>query len=211
MALSKLAIKQFVAKNANVYPYSEIKCTRKGYYCKWVILKSRGRNVRLHAVPSACVDGDTLQVLLCSEAAVPLTSEQSDIEDCMSVWGRDISEHWHHMVLSLLCLKQKKSHKNLLRLCIQIRVNELIDERLHHQDQVFAHLILLQWTIAYNYLYDYLTKDYFELCMRSFQFVVVKCNEALSLVGITPITTSSDEEDDGNSEVVVVPVVSSSS
>ena len=58
-----------------------------------------------------------------------------------------------------------------------------------------------------------MTKEHFELCMRSFHCVVIKMNETLSPAGLTPILSSSEDEAEGDSvsEVICVPVVSSSS
>lgn len=215
MNVSKDSIKQFIADNANVYPYSEVKCTRNGYHCKWSILQARGRNVDalcvnqsyLYAMPTACIGSGSLQELLLSKVAIPLTGAMEDIYDCMSIWGRGISERWHQLVLTLMCSELKRRHKQLCQLCIQIRANDLIKDRLSMQP-VLACQVLLRWHIAYDNIYDYITKEFFELCMRSFHFVVVKINEALSS-GLTPMTTES--EDDSDSDVVCVPVVSSSS
>jgi len=214
MAPTKEALRRFILDNSNVYPYNEVKCTRNGYYCKWVILQSQGRNTDiirvgagyLYAVPTACFDNDTLQQMLISKAAFPLSNESQDIEDCMSIWGRNISERWHQLVLNFLCTNKKRTRKDLYRLCIQIRVDDLIRDRLHLQP-VLAHLVILQWYVAFDDIYDFITKEYFELCMRSFHYVVVKINKALSPNGLTPTSIDSDSDE----SVHCIPVVSSSS
>jgi len=207
-------INQFVAENADVYPHSEVKATRKGHHCKWIILQARGRNTDivsagegyLHSLPSACIDSGSLQQLILSKSALPMTSDMDDIYDCMSIWGRGISERWHQLVLNLLCDKEKRSRKEIFRLSILIRVNELIDYRLLHLPHL-AYLVHLQWFTTCQDMYDYMSKDYFELCMRSFQHVQAKINESLSPAGVTPVAVSSEDE----SSVHCIPVVSSSS
>jgi len=216
MRLSTEEIKQFVANNATVYPHHEIKCTRTGFCCKWIVLQARGRNSdvlrtgegHLHSLPTACLDAETLQSLVVSKAAVPLSNESADVEDCMSIWGRNISERWHQLVLNLLCSPTKRTRKEMCRLCIQIRVNDLIRDRLSLQP-VLAHLVLLQWGLMFGDVHDCVTKEFFELCMRSFHFVVIKTNEALSPAGLAPLDAVSSDEDD--SSVHCIPVVSSSS
>jgi len=151
MAPSELAIQHFIANNANVCPCSEAKSTRNGCCCKWVILQSRGRNCdeicvghgRLHALPTVCIDSGSLQELILSKSAIPLTGDLEDVHDCMSIWGRGISEHWHQLVLALMCGQEKRTRKQSCRLCVQIRVNDLIRDKLLHRP-LLAHHVLLQ-------------------------------------------------------------------
>lgn len=161
MTLSPDAIKQFIANAANEHPYSEVKTTRNGYCCEWIVLQSRGRHLdvlrvgsgHLYLLPTACIDSGSLQQLLITKAAFPLCNERAKVEDCMSVWGRNASKRWHQLVLNVLCGTEKKSKKELFRLCIQIRMNDLIADRLT-QEPVLAHLVRLQWFVAYENFYD---------------------------------------------------------
>jgi len=219
MAPSNLAIQQFIANNANVCPHSEVKSTRSGHCCKWIVLQARGRSVdvlrlgagHLHALPAACMDSGSLQGMTLSKSAFPMPGDLQEVCDCMSIWGREISERWHQLVLSLM-IDKKRTRKQLCRLCIQIRVNDLIADRLRQNPSQACH-VLFQWHVAFDDMCEHVTKECFELCMRSFHHVVIKTNEALSPAGLTPILSSSEDEAEGDSvsEVICVPVVSSSS
>jgi len=215
LRLSAEETKQFTADNANACPHSDMQRTRNGgHCCKSIVLQSQGRNADalpvasgcLHSLPSACVDNETLQNLACTEAACPSKHENSDVLDCMSVSERSTNEHWHQVVQTLTCSRGQTEKKEFCRLCVQIRVNQLIQDKLELQP-VLAHAVLLQQLVLFDAVCECCTKEFFKLCMRSFQCVVTKTNESLSPIGLASVKDDSDSDFD----VVSVPVVSSSS
>ena len=115
------------------YPYCELKKTRNRYYIKWVILCGSKSSIPrqrtpLEAVLSSSFDKDTLQHLLLSKQAMPLTPSMSDIMDWMSSWGRSKSNTWYEDVVELFMFycqeKIPVSDKRLVEDVISLKVKE---------------------------------------------------------------------------------------
>jgi len=197
MIVSKDAIKRFVEANHDACPFSEIKSTRSGYYCKWLLFKCKGtvsgimRANRGHqiAMLTSSADVNTFHHLLISGQAYPLTPDMEHIQDVMEVWGRNHSAFWHQRVLLLFqqaCENPHRFSDNLTRkflilLCIRIRVDEVVKKHfafLYMQDAIDE--LTFQWHCAFHDMYEHTTKDYFELVICSMRFLDKKINHALS-------------------------------
>jgi len=214
-------IKQFVNDNASVYPHSDIKSTRNGYCCKWLLLESKGgvsmvgqREGRFFTLPTSTIDSYTLQHLIATKQANPLTPEMEDVLDAMGVWGRKINEEWHQRVLSIFArsMELRKSRKKLCKECIEVRVLDIILSWTVMHPRL-SQTMLIEWNLCYDNLFEHRTRCFYEICIRVFNCMESCVRRAMWFGVVTPcVNSDSSSEGEATSDLplVVSSVVSSS-
>jgi len=90
-------IKTFMQTNQDVYPYSDVPCTRSGYYPKWLLVSSRYKQGQIwrqdgyHVIKSSCLSHANVQNLIMSGDALPLPAVFGEVVDALETWG---AKHW---------------------------------------------------------------------------------------------------------------------
>lgn len=93
----KLAAAIFMDSNKDVYPYSDIPCTRTGYYPKWLLASSKNRQGQIwrecgyYVIKSSCLSHDNVQNLIMSGDVLPLPAIFGEVVDSLETWG---ATHW---------------------------------------------------------------------------------------------------------------------
>jgi len=106
MKLCADAVKLFMEKKKDVYPFNSIPQTRRGYYPKWLLAASKNRQGTLwrrdghYVIKSSCLSHDNVQQLIMSGDGIPLPVEFGEVVDALETWG---AIHWS-------CWLQKSLH-----------------------------------------------------------------------------------------------------
>ena len=75
------------------YPYSNVPCTRQGYYPKWLLAASKNRQglvlrkTGYYVIKSSCLSHDNLQNLIITGDGIPLPAEFGEVVDGLETWG----------------------------------------------------------------------------------------------------------------------------
>jgi hypothetical protein len=122
----------------NKWPYNEVLQTRQHFHPKWIFLRGYHHEIiwsqpcSFKAIPSTFFHKETLNSLILTKEAVPLTEELDDIMDCMECWGRGLNQCWYFKVVDCLgrILNQgpKVPKALVLKQCIKYRVEDILSE-----------------------------------------------------------------------------------
>jgi len=83
--------------NQDVYPYSDVPCTRSGYCPKWLLASSRYKQGQIwrqdgcYVIKSSCLTHENVQNLIMSGDALPLPAMFGEVVDSLETWG---GQHW---------------------------------------------------------------------------------------------------------------------
>lgn len=186
MFTSKDSLDYFFALHGEEFPFNAMRRTRHRVCCKWLIVFSSGdtplrRQSPCHAILSSCFDSDTVQHLIVSRRAAPLPPVMGNIMDIMDTWGRMKSNRWHEEVVELLAShvheRVDETDVNLFYECIKLWVLSTLET--HH----FGYGLFDEWTEYFDQLWEYETKDYFDLARESISFVNDRINSVLNSHG----------------------------
>jgi len=215
MAFSNINVQAFVKENAAVYPCSDVKSTRNGYHCKWLLLQSNAggqidRRIPLH---TSTIDSATLQHLIVTKQAYPLPPDMEDVLEAMVVWGKRTDEEWYQHVLTtfstLMEMGNQKTRKQLFQQCVEVRVFDIIMSQMLSPRLVQA--MLIEWKLCFEDLYECRTRCYYQISIRSINYMD-GCVRRLMMFGVvtpytlfTPqITSSVTSEAEAGSAIPVV-------
>lgn len=177
---SSVVVDALIAAKGCEYPFNELSATRRGYRCRWILLRAPcdhnvlriGRMERLHAVPSHCFHDDILQEMFYTDKALPFTNVMADVLDVMERWGRGKCLRWHDCCVRYMAWRLESKMcidaKCLYFALIKLRVKDMVLFGNGHRNSEHVHY---QWVIFCNHCCDYDSHDYFELALRSFHFV----------------------------------------
>lgn len=106
MKVTTTAIQTFMKENKDIYPYSAIPQTRRGYYPKWLLTMSRNkqgliwRQEGYYVIKAGCLNRENLQNLILDGDGIPLPADFGEVVDTIETWG---ANHWS-------CWLQKTLH-----------------------------------------------------------------------------------------------------
>jgi len=104
----KLSIKTFVQTNQDVYPYSDVPCTRSGYCPKWLLASSRCKQGQVwrqdghYVIKSSCLSHDNVQNLIMDGDTLPLPALFGKVVDSLETWGANCCTCWLQKSLKLM-------------------------------------------------------------------------------------------------------------
>jgi len=148
----KLSIKTFMEDHKHSYPYSDVPCTRQGYYPKWLLATSKGKT-GYYAIKSCCLSHANLQNLIMSCDGIPLPAEFGEVVDYLERWGAFHWSIWMEKSLQLMyeCIREDNMHGGVgptrLRLfhdCILLAVQWNAGLS-HHSNSAEYNLVLTNW------------------------------------------------------------------
>jgi len=106
--MMKLSIKTFMQTNQDVYPYSDVPCTRSGYYPKWLLASSRYKQGQIwrqdgyYVIKSSCLSHDNVQNLIMAGDTLPLPAVFSEVVDSLETWGANYWTCWLQKSLKMM-------------------------------------------------------------------------------------------------------------
>jgi len=106
--MMKLSIKTFMQTNQDVYPYSDVPCTRSGYYPKWLLASSRYKQGQIWrqdgycVIKSSCLSHDNVQNLIMAGDTLPLPAVFSEVVDSLETWGANYWTCWLQKSLKMM-------------------------------------------------------------------------------------------------------------
>ena len=187
---------QFLRQHGRKFPYSQVRKTRRTFYSKWIILRERhgGRcNVTL---PSSTIDKATLNHLIISLQAWPLSPGMDEIIDYMERYGRLEDNAWYHNVVNWIahiCSNGiRRCHMGLLYDCVALRVREIVYEHTGSRVTQLTRVLLEQWRQTFFAMYEHGTTDFVTLHEESVAYIL---NRIRTSIPGTPSTTRSMEEE----------------
>jgi len=83
--------------NHDVYPYSDVPCTRSGYCHKWLLASSRYKQGQMWrqdgycVIKSSCLSHENAQNLIMAGDALPLPAVFGEVVGSLETWG---ANHW---------------------------------------------------------------------------------------------------------------------
>jgi hypothetical protein len=213
MFVSEEAFNEFLVKKGNVYPYCSILRTRRGFYPKWLLLRSKGdpgilfKGGSLFLTPSCCFPTDIMQSLILTGDALPLPPVFSEVAGCMHWWGRSISGKGYNGVLMTMdamlnpnkgWFDDEPDKERVFHDCIlDLIFNKVRD---HHGYTALSHHMVTAWDNYFRVMFATKTHDYFELAVLSIRFTDQQLNLFYS-GNIIPgsVVTATDGIDDTES------------
>ena len=97
MKPSPAAINAFMQTNQDVYPCSDVPCTRSSYYPKWLLASRRYKQGQIwrqnghHVIKFSWLSHDNAQNLIISGDALSLPAVFGEVVDSLEKWG---ATHW---------------------------------------------------------------------------------------------------------------------
>jgi len=97
MKMSTAVIKTFMQTNQDVYPYSDVPCTRSGYCPKWLLASSSYKQGKVwrqdgyYVIKSSCLTHENVQTVIMSGDVFPLPAVFGEVVDSLETWG---ATHW---------------------------------------------------------------------------------------------------------------------
>lgn len=178
MLTSTKSIKHFLDEHGEQYPYNEIRRTRQGLHAKWLITKCRNHGVFLQnnnyfVMRAGTVDFRTMQDLISSKQAVPVTPTYTEIIDCMEYWGRAIDSRWYEDVVKRIYRSNETIERNdrfhAFFDCVSLRVEDILYHRLFNEDQ-HRYNCYFQFRLFFETSYGP-GCSFFDIAVKSFQFI----------------------------------------
>lgn len=167
--MNKKAFDKFMADEGSSYPYNEIRVTRRGFHCKWILLASHGSLFPLRA---STLSVDTVTHIIVSKQGMPLTPPMCDVADvaewwpgCNPNWKRDV----HRTFAYFLQKRERVSKRQLFMTCFLHEVEDLL--RLRIFNMRLSDDIRNQWSVFYHHLVDKGYENVTMLLSRSVGFV----------------------------------------
>ena len=173
MKVSLTTFRAFLQHNGRKFPYNQVRKTRRTFYPKWIVLQERhGRNVTL---PSSTIDKETLNHLIISKQAWPLSPVMDEIVDYMDCWGRVENARWYQNVIdwiAYLCYNGiRRCNQGLLYDCAAMRLRDMVS-RCAGATTELTRVILKRWRTEFFRMYDCGITDFATLYEESSEFVV---------------------------------------
>ena len=194
------AYSYFMSEWGGDYPYCELKKTRSQFYAKYAVICSKSksnvprRGTSFDVVTTSSFDKETLRHLFLSKQAIPLTPTMAEIMDWMYCWGRNKSDSWYERTLEwfmFLCTEKiSVSKRELIFDTIAIKVREDI-HCYFVTTQMTGWLTYNEWVDWFNFQYENITEDFFELSYKSIGYVQSRCE---ALVEATTAPTNATPE-----------------
>jgi len=193
MVTTAEALHAFIDANGSEYPFSELSTSRRGFRCRWVLLKAPcdhnviriPRMERFHTVPSHCFHDTALQEMTLTRQALPFPDDMADVLDVMERWGRSKCLRLYDCCARYMAWRVQAGmwidKKCLCFALIKLRVKDIMLMGSDIPEQTFY-----QWVCLFNYWCTCDTHDYFELALRSIHFV-----QSMSLSVPAPTTVPS--------------------
>jgi hypothetical protein len=169
------AFSEFLMVNADVYPYSKLRPTRRSFYCKWVMLQGPERGITEYfPVLANSIPNEVLCELISSGRAKPFTPELTGVMDAMYWWGKNKNNDWYDDVVFMLdeALDAEYDKKELFRALISGQVKVEI-HAYFGVNSLAAELLWLNWISWYNGAYPFAAKQSF-LTMSLYCFDYIK-------------------------------------
>lgn len=201
MDVSRAEFNYFLQQYGASYPYNAITSTRQGFRSKWLMLAMLDfapmrRHSELYVIPSSAFSKKTATNLIATRQAIPLTPDMDEVMECMDCWGRNVNHVWYELTLNVLeeyLLRDEGVKRELLFLhVILIRIRGVVNR--YDFPVATKEGLINEWMEFYGNLYDYTTKDFYELALRSFQFIRAKITHlnsvATTLIAPTLVTSS---------------------
>ena len=91
--LDSNAFKLFLVENGRIYPYRDVRTTRRRMHVSWLMIKCEriGRmesDVKWRPVPAISFNNDTVTYLIVSKQALPVPASIAEVLDVMEGWGK---------------------------------------------------------------------------------------------------------------------------
>ena len=137
----------FLQQHGRKFPYNQVRKTRRTFHVKWLVLACT--NTSYVTLPSCVVDKKTLNHLIITKQAWPLTTEMDEIIDYMECWGRQQDPVWYSQVVdwvAYICREGiKRDHAGLLYDCIALRVRRMLYLHLGSVTSRTARRLFTRW------------------------------------------------------------------
>jgi len=122
------AIKTFMQTNQDVYPCSDVLCTRNGCCPEWLLASSRYKQGQIwrqdgyYVIKSSCLSHENVQNLIMSGDALPLASMFGEVVDALETLGAQCWTCWLQKSLKLFheCLKEDNMHSGVASYKMQV-------------------------------------------------------------------------------------------
>ena len=216
MLTTKEALDIFFEELGGHYPYNQVKKTRNKIYCKWLMLtrfhqdNNEWQNSRNTVVSASSFDYETLQHMIISRSALPLTPDMDKVMDWMFQWGRTVSPWWYNNVVWVLYFKLingfEISKYELFMQCMTWKITRKLEQRHFQPGSEAYHHIYTGWTLVFPHYYNQEDPDFHKLYIKSVQFIM---GDAY-MVQLHGVPTADETDSDMDDDSVVVPTVTSS-
>jgi hypothetical protein len=194
MKVNQRDFAMFVQNNGSKFPYSEIRKTRRHFYVKWIVFAKRARRHSFVTLPSNCVNKDTLNHLIITKQAIPLTSSMNEIVDYMERWGKSEDSVWYQQVvdwLAFICREGiKREHLGVLYDCVALKVRREIYLHAGTVATSETSRIFNAWRTFFFDQYARSTTDFIALKQSSMVFVATLIANLISSPPVTPISNA---------------------
>ena len=143
------------------------------------------RRTVYQAVLTSNFDDETLQHILVSRQGHPCTPVMDNVMDWMDTWGRLKSNLWYEEAVEMLAFycdeKIKDNDKEIIQEIIALKVKDDIRLALS-TTALLGWTTYNEWTEWFDYQYDFVTRDFFELASKTQYFVSDKIEDLLAAV-----------------------------
>ena len=172
---------------SSAYPFNELKATRHGFICKYVILKEEN----LSCWRADSFDGPILEEMIMKGRCKPLPPDMTSIMDFMlgnkGAIGKRLPQ-WYNAVLAtlyaMLELPEPCGRKEIFTECIYYLVEELISKRYNLYSSSEGEMLMDAWLGYFNHWYDYDNSISFLASSLTSEEFVEDCIEDLDNFGM---------------------------
>ena len=127
MNISNLEVQNFIRNHGRRFPYSDVRKTRRSFHVKWLLLRAPHRFVTL---PSLSLKKSTVNYLVVTKQAWPVTPLMETIIEHMEFIGREEDPVWHRQVvdwLAFICREGiKRDAIGILYDCVAFRARRIV-------------------------------------------------------------------------------------
>ena len=203
MKLSTSDIATFMESKTDVYPCSDVPCTRSGYCPKWLLAASRCRSDQIwredgyYVIKSSCLTHENLQSLIMSADALPLPAVFGEAVDALETWG---GRHWtcwlqkslklfhEHLKEDNMCGGVAPCKMRVFHDCIFLCVEREARSCFMRNTANCNHL-LTSWN-TYHWVKCWEQPFFWELAYSSMQFVQDQCDSMVRNEPSTPVVST---------------------
>ncbi|CAB9515233.1 expressed unknown protein [Seminavis robusta] len=183
------------------YPYNELRATRYSFECRYVLLEAGEvqhpsfRSLKCVAVSS--FDPPSLEQLIMSGNAKPMTPDMSCILDSLESWGYFHNIEWYSIVLDMVATMFEEdkptSKEKMYKQCIYWRVREKAHET-YEYESLRHDAVLTYWSDWFDRTYPIVKVSFRVMTLMSEDFV----SDIITYVqtrGIVPYPSNMDGPD----------------
>ncbi|CAB9511668.1 expressed unknown protein [Seminavis robusta] len=165
-------------QSVNRYPFNELRVTRQGFNCKYVICGYNSDEEDNFCLATISMEVTVLEELILQGACKPLPPAMTDIMDYMLASGLQKSPKWYRAVISTLSdmLESPSPHpcerKDILIECIYWLVRERVSES-YELSSLEGQSVMDAWHYYCCHWIDYNKKISFKKCTEMSETMVV--------------------------------------